>query len=77
MLFRSGATGYALTLVGPDEITQLREIEYLLGKLLPVQDLEGFPYRDGRIVPFEGRPVKKTQRAAFGGRVMGRRPGRR
>ena len=74
---RAGATGYALTFVGPDEITQLREIEYLLGKILPVYDLEGFPYRDGRIVPFEGRPVKKTQRAAFGGRVMGRRPGRR
>ncbi len=73
---RAGANGYALTLLGPDEMTQFREIEYLLGKILPVQDLEGFPYRDGRIVPFEGRPVKKQQRSAFGGRVMGRR-GRR
>jgi len=73
---RAGATGWALTFVGPDEITQLREIEYLLGKILPVLDLPGFPYREGRIVPFEGRPAKRAKRAAFGGRVMGRR-GRR
>jgi len=73
---RAGATGWALTLVGPDEISQLREIEYFLGKILPVIDLPDFPYRDGRIVPFEGRPAKRAKRAAFGGRVMGRR-GRR
>lgn len=72
---RAGASGYALTLVGPDEITQLREIEYLLGQLLPVHDLEGFEYRPGRIVPFEGRPVKRKTRSVFGGRVM--RRGRR
>jgi ATP-dependent RNA helicase RhlE len=73
---RAGATGWALTLVGPDEISQLREIEYFLGKILPVLDLPGFPYRDGRIIPFDGRPAKRAKRAAFGGRVMGRR-GRR
>jgi len=73
---RAGATGWALTLVGPDEISQLREIEYMLGKALPVLDLPEFPYRDGRIIPFEGRPVTRAKRAAFGGRVMGRR-GRR
>jgi len=54
--------------LGPDEITQLREIEYMLGKVLPVLDIEGFPYRDGRIVPFAGRPAKKKKTAAFGGR---------
>ncbi len=48
---RAGASGYALTFVGPDEISQLREIEYMLGKLLPMEDLEGFEYRPGRILP--------------------------
>ena len=74
---RAGASGYALTLLGPDEITQFREIEYFLGKLIPVHDLPDFPYREGRIVPYPSRPVKKAKRAAFGGRVMGRRIGRR
>ncbi|HET6352226.1 MAG TPA: DEAD/DEAH box helicase [Coriobacteriia bacterium] len=72
---RAGASGYALTLLGPDEISQFREIEYLLGEHVPTLDIEGFVYRDGRIVPFPGRPVKKTGRSVFGGRVM--RRGRR
>jgi ATP-dependent RNA helicase RhlE len=74
---RAGASGYALTLVGPDEITQLREIEYLLGKILPVHDVEGFPYRPGRIIPFEGRPAKKPTRAAFGAKKRSSRIARR
>ncbi len=74
---RAGASGYALTLVGPDEITQLREVEYLLGAVLPVHDVDGFPYRDGRIVPFEGRPAKRPSRAAFGARAKSSRIARR
>ena len=74
---RAGASGYALTLVGPDEIVQLREIEYMLGKNLPIEDLEGFPYRDGRIIPFEGRPTTKKKRSVFGGKVSGSRRGSR
>jgi ATP-dependent RNA helicase RhlE len=74
---RAGASGYALTLVGPDEITSLREIEYLLGSVLPVHDVDGFPYRDGRIVPFEGRPSKKPKRAAFGAKTRSSRIARR
>ncbi len=70
---RAGASGYALTLVGPDELSQLREIEYLLGEVIPVQDLDGFPYRDGRIVPSSDRLAKKATRAAFSGRRGGRR----
>ena len=35
------SSNYALTFVGPDEIVQLREIEYMLGRLLPMEDLEG------------------------------------
>jgi len=74
---RAGASGYALTFVGPDEIVALREIEYMLGKNLPVEDLEGFPYRDGRIIPFEGRPTTKVKRSVFGGKISGSRRGSR
>jgi ATP-dependent RNA helicase RhlE len=74
---RAGASGYALTFVGPDEIVQLREIEYMLGKNLPVEDLADFPYRDGRIIPFEGRPTTKKKRSVFGGKVSGSRRGSR
>jgi len=74
---RAGASGYALTFVGPDEIVQMREIEYMLGKLLPIEDLEGFAYRDGRIIPFAGRPVTKKKRSVFGGKVSGSRRGSR
>lgn len=74
---RAGQSGYALTFVGPDEITQIREIEYMLGQLVPIYDLPGFPYREGRILPFEGRPVKRASRSVFGGKVMRRGPRRR
>jgi len=74
---RAGASGYALTFVGPDEIVQMREIEYMLHKLLPLEDLEGFEYRPGRIIPFEGRPVTKKKRSVFGGKVSGSRRGNR
>jgi ATP-dependent RNA helicase RhlE len=72
---RAGASGYALTLLGPDEMNQFREIEYLLGMHIPVLDLEDFPYREGRIVPYAGRPVVKKRHSVFGGKVM--RRGRR
>jgi len=74
---RAGHSGYALTFVGPDEIVSLREIEYMLGRNLPIEDLEGFPYRDGRIIPFEGRPTTKKKRSVFGGKVSGSRRGSR
>ena len=74
---RAGAEGYALTFVGPDEIVALREIEYMLGKNLEVEDIEDFPYREGRIIPFEGRPTTKKKRSVFGGKVSGSRRGSR
>lgn len=74
---RAGASGWALTFVGPDELPQLREIEYMLGKNLPVKDLDGFPYREGRIIPFEGRPTTRKAHSVFGGRVSGSRRGSR
>ena len=49
----------------------------MLGKLLPMEDLEGFEYRPGRILPFPGRPVKKVKRSVFGGKVSGSRRGNR
>lgn len=70
---RAGASGYAYTFVGPDEISPLREVEYLLGTVLPVHDLEGFPYRDTRIIPSQQRTATRARRSVYGGRVMGRR----
>ena len=73
---RAGASGFALTLLGPDEVTPFREIEYLLKERLPVHDLEGFPYREGRIVPYPERPVVKKRHSVYGGRVTRRGPRR-
>jgi len=70
---RAGASGFAYTFVGPDEITPLRDVEYLLGIVLPVHDLEGFPYRDSRIIPSETRTATRARRSVYGGRVMNRR----
>jgi len=49
----------------------------MLGKNLPIEDLDGFEYRPGRIVPFEGRPCVKVKRSVFGGKVSGSRRGSR
>ena len=67
---RAGETGLAVTLMGPDEISPLREIEYLMGELVPLYDLEGFPYRDGRIVPNAKRSTKRTRHNVFSGSKM-------
>ena len=70
---RAGATGHAYTVVAPDEISPLREIEYFTKKLVPVWDLPGFAYDAGRIVPQEGRSTKKPSRTMFSGsRARGR-----
>ncbi len=64
---RAGATGHAYTFVAPDEISPLREIEYFTKKLVPVWDLEGFDYDDGRIVPNPSRSTTKPTRSVFSG----------
>ena len=57
---RAGASGYALTFVGPDEIVPApRDRVHARQELLPIEDLEGFEYRPGRIIPFAGRPVPR------------------
>ena len=70
---RAGATGHAYTFVAPDEISPLREIEYFTKKLVPVWDLPGFTYDDGRIVPQANRSTTKSTRTMFSGsRARGR-----
>jgi hypothetical protein len=44
----------------------------LIDTEIPVEELEGFPYRE-RAVPRAGRLAMRKKRKAFGGRVMGRR----
>ena len=72
---RAGAAGQAYTFVAPDEISPLREIEYFMGKLVPVWDLEDFDYDAHRIVPNAHRGTKKPTRTMFrGSRSRGRGP---
>ncbi len=72
---RAGATGHAYTFVAPDEITPLREIEYFTHKLVPLWDMPGFAYDEGRIIPPAGRSTSKPTRTMFSGsRARGRGP---
>lgn len=64
---RAGATGYAYTFVAPDEISPMREIEYFTKSLVPVWDLEGFAYDDGRITLNAHRSTSKPTRSVFRG----------
>lgn len=72
---RAGATGQAYTFMAPDEVSPLREIEYFTKKLIPLFDLEGFDYAEGRIVPNARRSTSKPTRSLFSGsRSRGRGP---
>ena len=72
---RAGAKGHAYTFVAPDEISPLREIEYFTKKLVPLFDLEGFDYQEGRIVPNPSRSASRPARTLFSGsRARGRGP---
>ena len=72
---RAGATGHAYTFVAPDEVSQLREVEYFMHKLVPVWDLPGFDYDTGRIIPQAGRSTTKPTRTMFSGsRSRGKGP---
>ncbi len=72
---RAGHDGQAFTFVAPDEISQLREVEYFTKKLVPVWDLEGFEYDASRIVPNPDRSTSKPVRTMFrGSRAGGRGP---
>ena len=72
---RAGATGHAYTFVAPDEVSPLREIEYFTKKTIPVWDLPGFAYDEGRIIPQASRSTVKPTRTMFAGsRQRGRGP---
>jgi ATP-dependent RNA helicase RhlE len=64
---RAGESGFSLTFVGPDEISALRDIEYLLKKVIDVYDVDGFDYRDVRIVPSPTRSAEKKPHSVFNG----------
>lgn len=64
---RAGEEGYAITFVGPEEIGELREIEYLLKTIIQTYDLEGFPYGERRIVPSPDRVAVKKARSVYRG----------
>ncbi|MBK5211845.1 MAG: DEAD/DEAH box helicase [Coriobacteriia bacterium] len=70
---RAGASGNAITFLSPEEINDFRNIEYLTGQLIPVDDLEEFPYGPGRIVPREDRSVVKKKEKPFSQRRGGGR----
>jgi ATP-dependent RNA helicase RhlE len=69
---RAGASGTAFTFVDIREFPEMDAIEMLIGTEIPVEELEGFPYRE-RAIPRKGRLAARKKRKAFGGRVMGRR----
>jgi ATP-dependent RNA helicase RhlE len=69
---RAGLGGSAVSLMAPEEETQLRDLERFIDQTLPILDLEGFEYGD-RIVPAEDRNARKGRSLAYGGAVLGRR----
>lgn len=71
---RAGQTGRAITLVAPEEISLLREIEYFTQHLLTHVELADFDYDAQRIIPSSSR---RSTKGGTGSRRMGvRRHGR-
>lgn len=59
---RAGVSGEAYTMFAPEQLLELREIEYFKESLLSTFDLEGFEYASGRLIPDPKRPTKKGMR---------------
>lgn len=59
---RAGVSGEAYTMLAPEQLLELREIEYFTESLLSTFDLEGFEYVGGRLIPDPKRPTKKGMR---------------
>ena len=74
---RAGKGGDAITFVSPEEMSAFRDIEFLVKSIIPVADLEGFPYREGRIVPSKDRPATKQKAKPFQRKKFSRPRGRR
>ncbi|MDO4503049.1 MAG: DEAD/DEAH box helicase [Coriobacteriia bacterium] len=66
---RAGEAGRAYTFMSPDQLLQMREIEYFSGNLLELYDVEGFEYDDDRLLPNPSRTAKRAVRR--GGRRLG------
>ena len=64
---RAGASGQAVSLVMPDEKGQLRQIEKLIGRAIPVASAEGFDF--SRAMP--ETPDEREQRPGGGQRRQG------
>ncbi len=59
---RAGVSGEAYTMLAPEQLLELREIEYFTESSLSTFDLEGFEYASGRLIPDPKRPTKKGMR---------------
>ncbi len=57
---RADKSGAAYTFLSPDQILDLREIEYHTHQLLQTYDVPGFDYACERLVPSPKRPTKRT-----------------
>lgn len=73
---RAGASGSAITFVDAEEIEGLRDIENLIGRVIPAEDLEGFRYSE-RVVPNPEREAKRAARPVFSSGVQRRSRSRR
>jgi ATP-dependent RNA helicase RhlE len=68
---RAGAQGVALTLMSPDEWLMMRDVEKLLGRVLPRQIVPGF---EPTVAPLQ--PVERPQMSKQRGPSVGPRRGR-
>ena len=66
---RAGEAGRAYTFMSPDQLLQLREIEYFSGHLLEIYDVPGFEYDHDRLLPNPTRTAKRVVRRT--GRRLG------
>jgi ATP-dependent RNA helicase RhlE len=76
---RAGATGSALTFVGPDEQQYLRRIEQFIGKRFTVQQYAGLPASTaapaGHTSAEPRKPVKPHQHSSYSHQAPNRRKG--
>lgn len=67
---RAGETGTAITLFAAEELADLRDIETLIGKRLPCEDLEGFDYMERVMPSIDSAPAPRPRaRLVYNGGV--------
>ncbi|TSC83040.1 MAG: Uncharacterized protein G01um101419_312 [Parcubacteria group bacterium Gr01-1014_19] len=76
---RAGATGHAISMATPDQRAELRSIEYLIKKQLPISPLPELPpARVSKFIPRDEERFSSHGRRGFGGSHAqrgGKRPG--